>query len=205
MPIELVLFDMDDVLCAYDIPRRLRELSGMNGRSVEAVHDAIWGSGFEHAADEGAIDAEAYIAGFGARLGRPITRGEWVAARRVAMTPWPEMLARARALADAGRRIAVLSNNGLLTAETIDDLFPGLRPVFGPDIFMSAEFRVTKPQPEVFHGVLARLGVAPERTLFFDDKAENVAGARLAGLDAEVFEGVAGFDAHLARRGIALA
>jgi putative hydrolase of the HAD superfamily len=205
MPIDLVLFDMDDVLCAYDVPRRLGELSRLSGRSVEAVHAAIWDSGFEHAADEGAIDAQGYLEGFGARLGRPLSRDEWVAARRIAMTPWPDMLARAEALRATGRRIAVLSNNGLLTAETINEMFPALRPVFGPDIFMSAQFRATKPAPEVFHGALSRLGAAPERTLFFDDKAENVAGARAAGLDAEVFAGVAGFDAHLARRGIVLA
>lgn len=105
-PLKLVIFDMDQVLCRYD---RLRRLAALCGRSPEAIRAAIWESGFEATAEAGAYDAEAYLAGFGERMGYRLTRLEWIAARRTTMTPWPDMLALV-ALVKRSRSIAGWSN-----------------------------------------------------------------------------------------------
>ncbi len=51
-------------------------------------------------------------------------------------------------------------------------------------IYVSHELGARKPEPAAFRAVLADMGVVPERVLFFDDKAENVEGARACGLGA---------------------
>lgn len=51
-------------------------------------------------------------------------------------------------------------------------------------VFNTAEIGVAKPDPEVFRIVCDELRSDPARTLFIDDLAENVAGARIAGLAA---------------------
>ena len=51
-------------------------------------------------------------------------------------------------------------------------------------IFNTAELGIAKPNPDVFRLVCATLEVPPERILFIDDLAENVAGATEAGLSA---------------------
>lgn len=202
-PIELVVFDMDDVLCRYDVPLRLERLAAVSGRTAAEIRAAIWDSGFEAASDAGEFDAETYLAGFGARVGVPLARHEWVAARRGAMTPDPTMLA----LVAAVRRttaVALLTNNGFLTKETIDLLYPELPGLFGDTLFVSAEFGTRKPDPAVYRRLVDRLGVRPEAALMVDDKAENIAGAEAAGLLGHRFDGIATLLDRLAAVGITL-
>ncbi len=45
---------------------------------------------------------------------------------------------------------------------------------------------LTKPHPEAFRRMAARLGVASEEILFFDDYPSYVEGARAVGLSAHV-------------------
>jgi HAD superfamily hydrolase (TIGR01509 family) len=52
------------------------------------------------------------------------------------------------------------------------------------DWFVSGDTGVRKPDPESFTGVCRRLDVIPNRILLLDDRAENVAAARAAGLQA---------------------
>jgi putative hydrolase of the HAD superfamily len=96
--IEAVVFDMDEVLCRYRIERRLALLASWSGRSQDAIHAAIWRSGFEDEAERGVWTADAYLREFGERLGYPLSAAQWVAARRAAMEPDEGVLAIARRL-----------------------------------------------------------------------------------------------------------
>jgi HAD superfamily hydrolase (TIGR01549 family) len=51
-------------------------------------------------------------------------------------------------------------------------------------IVFSAEEGVKKPNPEIYRRSLARLGTAPQETIFVDDRLPNIAGARLIGMHA---------------------
>jgi FMN phosphatase YigB (HAD superfamily) len=200
-PLDLVVFDMDQVLCRYDRPRRLARLAEFSGRTPEEIFAAIWQSGFEAASEAGACDAASYLAGFGERLSYPLSRPQWVEARRVSMTPCPDMLALAGTIKHTVP-VAVLTNNGFLTKETIAELFPELPPLFGANLTFSAEFGARKPDPEVYRRLIARLGVAPHAALMIDDDAGNIEGARAAGLHGHVFDGIAGLRNRLAAFGI---
>jgi len=201
MSLEAVVFDMDDVLCRYDLRGRQERLAALAGSTAEAVHEAIWASGFEDAADAGAMDAGGYLAAFGERLGYPLTGEQWLAARRQAMHPTAAILDLARALKPRVT-IAVLTNNGPLLESLIDQAFPDLRPLFGERIFFSWSFGTAKPDPAVFTAVCARIGSRPEATFFTDDKAENAAGAEAAGLIGHTFTGIRQLTAALTRYGL---
>lgn len=199
--LRLVLFDMDDVLCRYDWRGRVMALSRLSGRSFAELEASIWNSGFEDASDTGQISADAYLAGFAARLGMPFSRARWLANRRAAMTPWPDMLALASEIS-RNAAVAVLTNNGHLTGQHIDTLFPELRPVFGERICVSASFDTQKPDPVIYRKTLAHLGFEPHETLFTDDKPENVAGAISAGLHGHIHAGSAALRTRLAQLGL---
>src|SRR5262245_5047574 len=49
----LVIFDMDDVLCRYELGRRLRALGAIANKSPRDIRAAIWDSGFEDDSDAG--------------------------------------------------------------------------------------------------------------------------------------------------------
>ena len=192
----VLLFDLDGVLCRYDRRARVAALARTSGKSSEFVERAIWGSGFEDLGDAGAFDAEAYLSGFGERLGYPLSYEEWLAAQRAAIAPCPQALALAESLRQS-YTLAVLTNNNLLVLRAMDGYLPGLRPVFGERIFVSAQFCARKPDPNVYRRCVEQLGVAPETTLFVDDSAKNVAGGVAAGLGGCRYTGVESLRAAL--------
>ena len=66
----------------------------------------------------------------------------------------------------------------------------------------SAEEKVMKPAPEIFHRTLERLDRRPEEAVFIDDQPENVAAARSQGLHAIHFRTGMDLPAALARLGV---
>jgi len=182
----IVIFDMDDVLCHYDLGRRLRALSRISGKTPRDIRAAIWDSGFEGASDAGGYpDAEEYLAEFGQRLGYPISRDEWIAARRAAMTPTPEVLDLARRIGEVAR-IAIYTNNGPVLKSDLPLLFPEAAAVFA-ERYCSYEFATKKPDPASFVRLLQHMRCEPGETWFIDDKRSNVQGAGMAGLRGHHF------------------
>lgn len=178
--INAVVFDMDGVLCRYRIERRLALLASWSGQSPDAIHAAIWGSGFEDEAERG-VSADEYLRGFGERMGYPLTAAQWVEARRAAIEPDLALLSLARQLGTA-HPVGMFTNNPLLLKRHMAEVFPAVPEIFGPRAVFSAELGRSKPDPEAFRRLAARLGVAPAEILYFDDDAAYVAGAREAGL-----------------------
>ncbi len=181
MPPRLVIFDMDDVLCHYDLGRRLRVLSRLTAKTPRDIRAAIWDSGFEGDSDAGAYpDPEEYLAEFGRRIGHELTRSEWIDARRQSMTPSPEILDLARTIGRSAR-LAIYSNNGPLVKLHFAELFPEAAAIFS-ERYCSYEFATKKPDPASFTRLLARIGGVAAETWFIDDKRSNVQGATMAGL-----------------------
>jgi putative hydrolase of the HAD superfamily len=190
--IKAVVFDMDGVLCEYRVERRLALLASWSGRSPDAIHDAIWGSGFEDEAERGVTSADDYLKGFGERMGYPLSEAQWVEARKVAMEP-----------DGADRSVGMFTNNPWLLKRHIAEVFPAVPEVFGARAIFSAELGKAKPDPEAYRRLADRLEVAPEEILFFDDDEPLVMGARAAGLSAYRVGGVAAVRAALAAHGLA--
>lgn len=68
--------------------------------------------------------------------------------------------------------------------------------------FVSCETGLRKPDPEAYLGASRALGVAPERCLFVDDRAQNCDAARALGMDAIVFTGAGALRDALRERGL---
>lgn len=88
--------------------------------------------------------------------------------------------------------LAELDTTGVRLACLSDDVSEWsklLRERFGlaeylTDWFVSGDTGVRKPDPEAFTGLCRQLDVVPDRILLIDDREENVAAARAAGLQA---------------------
>jgi FMN phosphatase YigB (HAD superfamily) len=186
MPPRLVIFDMDDVLCHYDLGRRLRALSQISGKTPRDIRAAIWDSGFEDDADSGGYpDADVYLAEFSYRIGHTITRQQWIAARRESMIPSSDVLTLAQTIGKVSR-LAIYTNNGPIVKSSLDELFPEAAAIFR-ERYCSYEFGTKKPDPDSFTKLLRKIEISPADTWFIDDKRSNVQGAKLAGLKAHHF------------------
>lgn len=188
MPVrpQLVLFDIDGVLCHYDRAAFAAALGALTENTAEFVRQAVWGSGLETRSDRGEVDPAAYLQEMSDRLAHSVSREDWVAARRSAMTPD----ARVLALAAQVRRhcpLAGLTNNSPMLAEDIAGLCPDIARDFQGVIVTSAMVGATKPEAQAYLRAIARFGVAPAEVLFIDDVLANVEGALRAGLQAFLF------------------
>jgi putative hydrolase of the HAD superfamily len=65
--------------------------------------------------------------------------------------------------------------------------------------FLSTEMGLRKPERAIFDRALSDLGCAPVEALFTDDKLDNVAGARAAGMHALHYRDFEGFASELAK------
>jgi HAD superfamily hydrolase (TIGR01509 family) len=199
--ISLVLFDLNGVLYQYDRAVRIAALAAISGCDEASIKAAIWDSGFEDSGDAGAVDADAYLPGFGAAIGYGLSEAAWVAALRAAIAPVPAALGLLPRIRPAVA-CAVLTNNNLLVQKHFSTLYPEIATRVGKRAFVSAEFGARKPEPVVYRNCLARLGVAPAAALFIDDSEANVAGAVAAGLEGHHCRGPGDLAAVLSGRGL---
>jgi glucose-1-phosphatase len=199
--ISLILFDLNGVLYRYDREARIAYLHSVSSQSPDAIRSAIWDSGFEDSGDSGALDATAYLKGFGARILYDLPEAEWVSAQLVAVMPIDATLGLLPRLSP-DVLCAVLTNNNFLVKKHFATLYPEVAALVDDRSYVSAEFGARKPDPEVYRRCLARLGVPPESTLFVDDSTANVAGAREAGLQELDYTTADELAAELGRRGL---
>ena len=200
-PIRQLLFDMDDVLCAYHVDIRIAALAEITGKAVDSIRASIWETDFLEQSDRGAYSAQAYLEEFGRRLDYPLSRAEWVAARKAAMPPFHDVLGL---VGRVKKRlpVALLTNNDHLLGDTLDEIFPDLIPLFGDAIFVSARIGAAKPDAACFMHCCTALKVAATETFFTDDLVENVLGAKSAGLMAHHFDGYQGLVQALEAHGV---
>jgi 2-haloacid dehalogenase len=126
--------------------------------------------------------------------GRHPEHAEWI---RAYWTRWPEMLGGpvpgtselVTELSEAGRELYAISNfPGEMFPVTLES-YPVLHHF--RDIVISSSVRLCKPDPHIFALALGRFGVTAGDCLFIDDVAQNVAGARAAGIAAVQFTSAA--------------
>jgi putative hydrolase of the HAD superfamily len=202
--ISVILFDLNGVLYHYDRDARIAHLGLVSGRNPTAIKAAIWDSGFEDSGDAGALDAAAYLRGFGDRIGYDLSEADWLAAQKVAVTPIDAtMTLLARLHPDVVS--AVLTNNNLLVRQHFATLYPRVAALVGDRAYVSAEFGLRKPDPEAYRRCLAHIGVPAEEALFVDDSPANVAGARAAGLHGHDYVSPEAFEQDLCDRELLVA
>ncbi len=96
-----------------------------------------------------------------------------------AMWSWIGQLRKAR------KRVAILSNMPRDLGEALQTRTTRLGNF--DQVTLSYEVRSVKPEPVIYEHCLEGLDTAPERTLFLDDRIENVNGAELLGIRAIQF------------------
>ncbi|WP_373321113.1 HAD-IA family hydrolase [Paraburkholderia flagellata] len=87
-------------------------------------------------------------------------------------------------------------------SSNIEYLCPEIASVSGNHVYASASFSAAKPDVGVFHRCLEKLRALPHETFFVDDLPDNIAGARLAGLNVHHFTGYRSLADALALRGL---
>lgn len=115
--------------------------------------------------------------------------------------PFPDTIAIARALADAGRHRLMTINNESAELNAYRLRHFGLTGIF--DAFLSSCWLgVAKPSRRIFQLALSLSQADPSRSVFIDDREQNLAPARALGIHAFRFRNAGGLAADLSTLGI---
>lgn len=182
-PVEAVLFDLGGVLVDIDFARVFAHWARASGRQPEELAARFCPDEGYAAHERGEIDFPGYCRhlrrGLGIDLDDAALLEGWNAIF-VGMVPGIGAV-----LAEAAGRWPLygFSNTNAAHHATWSARFgPDLTPL--RRIYCSHALGLRKPEPQAFRHVAGLLGVRTSAILFFDDVAENVAGAAAAGLQA---------------------
>jgi len=186
MNLRAVIFDYGNVICRPPTPQQLSEAAALCGLTVEDFCVAFWRNRREY--DRGA-DPTDYWQDIAASLGRVFDDSLMSELIRREIDFWSDLdtrlLSWTQDLRRAGFRTGILSNLPRPLGETLR-AEPGFLNHFDQVTF-SYELGVIKPEPEIYHYAIQRLGIEPAQALFLDDRPENVQGALATGLNAQIF------------------
>jgi putative hydrolase of the HAD superfamily len=198
-PIELIAFDLGNVLFMVDETNPTAALARLCGRPEAEVFDAVFSPARKALFEGGPQKWEEHVAQAVASLGLSLSEEEFTRTYTTALTPNLPMFPIVERLARR-YRLAVASNTSRPHWEFMRAALP-CRDLIDPAI-ISCEVGAMKPDRRFYEALIERSCVPAGRILFIDDRIENVGGASDAGLRAIQFKGVSELNAQLADAGL---
>lgn len=176
-----IIFDFGGVLVAHQSDGDQAELAKLAGLPAETFSERYWSHRLDY--DKGLLSRVQYwqmVARNGKGALRPATIDRLA---EVDNRSWmhfdPPMWAWVEQLRKEGKPVAMLSNMPRDLGDALKQT-DRLRPF--NHVTLSYELRSAKPEPAIYEHSLAGLGTDPRRTLFLDDRMENVQAAEMLGL-----------------------
>ena len=196
---QAVIFDIGNVLTRWQPEAFYDRVIGEDRR--RALFDAVDLHGMNDRVDEGALFRET-IYDWAAR------HPEWSAEIRLWYDRWIELaspriegsIALQRALRAKGVPVFALTNFGRYSFE---EALPKMD--FLQDFdrrYVSGVMGVIKPDPLIYQMVEEDCGIAPDRLLFTDDRADNITAAARRGWRTHQFESWQGWAQRLVAEGL---
>jgi putative hydrolase of the HAD superfamily len=178
--IDLVLFDVGGVLGtnAWDGEQRAEAVKkfGLDAEDFQYRHEEMVG-----ALEAGQVTLDEYLAVTVFCEPRSFSPDEFKKFMFAQSIAWPDSIAIARELAKSGAvRLATLNNESEELNRYRIELF-GLYDIF-PSFFTSCWLGARKPVRHTYTRVLGMTQADPARTLFIDDRLQNLAPATSLGL-----------------------
>ena len=176
MTIELIIFDLGNVIFLYDHHIISRKISALEDLPAEAIHQALFGADLCQLFDRGEISPEDFFLRFKAKAGlKKMNFEDFVPI-------WADIFAENKPISNLITRlqnkykVCVLSNTNKLHFDYLKDKFPIMQKI--PRFILSFEVGKSKPHPDIYKVALNGTGVDPQKAVFLDDLVEFVEGAR---------------------------
>lgn len=185
---DAVIFDYGRVLSLAPSSAELQQFAALVGVSEPPFFEIY--SATRHEYDCGRADFHQHWQAFSDAAGVKLLPAQVERIAGMETLMWlrvnHEALALAREIKARGVRIAILSNMPHDLLVYVRREFDWLSE-FEVKVW-SCELGTVKPDPAIYRACLDALGCEPERTLFFDDRLNNVEAARELGMEAHIFE-----------------
>jgi len=180
---DALLFDLGRVVLDIDFGKVVASWAGHAGCAPRDLLERFSPDEAWRRHERGEISDAAFFESLRATLGIGITDTQflegWNAIFTGEMPGIAAMLARARARLP----LYAFSNTNCAHVEYFSRAYAEVLGHFR-EIYLSSTIGLRKPEAAAYDHVVKAIGIPASRILFFDDSAENVAGARARGLSA---------------------
>jgi FMN phosphatase YigB (HAD superfamily) len=180
---DALLFDLGRVVLDIDFNRTLGCWARHAGRAPEKLFGQFPADENYHRHEKGEIGDAEFFAGLRASLGLELTDAQFLEGWNAIFAG--EVPGMSALLARAARRLPLyaFSNTNVPHVEHFSRAYTEVLGHFR-EMFLSSTIGLRKPDAAAYDHVVKAIGVPAQRIVFFDDLAENVAGAQARGLTA---------------------
>ena len=177
-----IVFDIGRVLIDYDWMTMLKD-HGLSEQEALDFAMCIFPDPLWKELDIGILSNDEIVRRYGEKFSQYRELSRWFIDNAHLMpVPRPRVWEKVRELRKAGYKIYLLSNYNEWLFETHLADTPVRELADGAVI--SYEIHKIKPEPEIYQALFERYGLDPADCIFFDDREENVEGAKAVGMDA---------------------
>ena len=180
---DALLFDLGRVVLDIDFGKALTCWAGHAGSAPANLAARFIPEESYRQHEVGKIEDAAYFQSLRASLGINISDSQFLQGWNAIFTG--EMPGIAPLLERAAKRMPLyaFSNTNRPHVEYFSKAYADVLGHFR-ELFLSSTIGLRKPDPQAYDHVVKAIGVPAERIVFFDDLADNIAGARAYGLTA---------------------
>jgi len=178
----LYIFDLGNVIVDIDFNRVLGAWSDFSRVPLATLkQNFVMGEAF-HRHERGEISDEEFAKALCEEMALPLSYEQFSTGwQAVFVALRPDVIDIMHKLRVKGDRVVVLSNTNRLHTTFWPEQYPEIRAA-ADHIYLSQEMGMRKPESRIYQQVLTQEGFSAEDTVFFDDNAENIAGAERVGI-----------------------
>ncbi|WP_342322855.1 glucose-1-phosphatase [Kosakonia sp. BYX6] len=180
----LYIFDLGNVIVDIDFNRVLGAWSDFSRVPLATLKQSFnMGEPF-HQHERGEISDEEFAKALCEEMDLPLSYEQFSTGwQAVFVALRPEVIDIMQKLREQGHRVVVLSNTNRLHTTYWPEQYPEVH-VAADNIYLSQEMGMRKPESRIYQQVIALEGFSVGDTVFFDDNADNIAGAEQLGITA---------------------
>jgi len=197
--VELIAFDLGNVLCTVDETTASKKLSEFADKPWEEVHGIVFGQNHKLRFESAEITFAEHAVRAISNLGIDMPLDEFTDLYDSVLIPSESMFPLVERISES-HRLALVSNTSEPHWKSAQRFLPfssSLDPVI-----VSYEVGVMKPEEAFYDVLLSRSGVEAENILFVDDLAENIAAAQEVGMIGHQFTSQSDLEQALAELGV---
>lgn len=200
MAIHTLIFDLGQVIIPFDWKRGYRALAEFSPYPPEEVRRRIKETGVFDMIERGLADPGELARRLSGVLEMNVPFEKFRELWSSIFLPETILPDELLAGLHANYRLLLLSNTDATHFGWVTEKYPIMRH-FDHSV-VSFELGLRKPEPGIYQEAIRQARCAPAEIFFTDDLAENVEGARLAGIDAVQFQSLEQLERELQLRGI---
>lgn len=184
--IKNIIFDLGGVIYDIDYHKTIDAFSNLGIDQAEVLYSQAKQTDLFDDYEIGAIPSSVFIQELKSKLSRELEDRDIINAWNALLIGLPKHRLDFLLQVKSTFNTYLLSNTNELHVQQINKELEemrvgGLAPFFH-EVFLSYELGMRKPHKETFIEVINRLGLDPSETLFIDDSAQHLIGAKEAGL-----------------------